>query len=395
MKLKYFLFFAICVISIYSCTDSSLTPDWNLPSPIIGVPILPASPYNYSSIILPQHLTVNVLGGADQAAAMVSDNTPADNAITDDGATLGRVLFYDKYLSRNGTIACSSCHIAANGFSDPAQHSLGFEGGTTRRHSMSLVNARFYQRGKFFWDERAATLEAQVLMPLQDTIEMGMTLPEVIERVSVLSYYPVLFSNAFGSSEITSDKIARALAQFVRSMVSVSSKYDISRPAVSSPLINFPGFTQSENRGKRLFFAPISNQGLGCIGCHSSEAFINAIPGPTSNGIDAVSTTDLGAYEANPFPPFLGRFKVPSLKNIALTAPYMHDGRFATLADVVEQYNSGIQNHINLGIALKDVNGNPLQLNLSQTQKDDLLNFLNTLTDTVLLNDPKFSNPFP
>ena len=133
---------------------------------------------------------------------------------------MGRVLFYDKKLSANGTIACASCHKQDKGFSDDAILSVGFDGGLTGRHSMTLINARFYQRGRFFWDERAATLEEQVLMPFEDPVEMGMTLEEVVQMVQEQPYYPVLFENAFGSQEITSDKIAKALAQFVRSIVS-------------------------------------------------------------------------------------------------------------------------------------------------------------------------------
>lgn len=355
---------------------------------------LPSQPYNYSNIQFPAHLLNNVLIGDGQNATINNDNTPSNNPTTDHGATLGRVLFYDKSLSINRTIACASCHVQKNGFSDEAKLSKGFNGGLTRRHSMGLTNARFYKRGRFFWDERAATLEAQVLMPFQDAVEMGMTLPEVVNRVNEQSFYKQLFSNAFGNTEVNSDKIARALAQFVRSMVSINSKYDVGRAMTNTPTQDFPNFTLSENNGKRLFFQPIGMGGVGCIGCHSTEAFINPDRGATNNGVDAVSNTDRGVFDAIPQPIFLGTFKVPSLKNIAVTAPYMHDGRFATLPEVIEHYNSGVQNHINLFPALKDRNGNPIRLNMTQTQKSDLLAFLNTLTDNQMLTDEKFSNPF-
>lgn len=207
---------------------------------------------------------------------------------------------------------------------------------------MTQVNARFYQRGRFFWDERATTLEEQVLMPFQDPVEMGMTLEQVVSTVQQQSYYPALFENAFGTQEINADKISKALAQFVRSIVSHSSKYDAGRAMSPSPGANFPNFTAQENLGKHLFFQTIPNGGSACFGCHTTEAFISANPGPQNNGLDAVSTTDSGAGGVFANPIFIGRFKTTSLRNIALTAPYMHDGRFATLEEVMEHYNSGI-----------------------------------------------------
>ncbi len=355
---------------------------------------LPETPYDYTTIDLPAHLTTNVLLGPGQNAAADNDNTPASNPTTNEGATLGRVLFYDKKLSANGTISCASCHKQEKGFSDDATFSLGFEGGTTRRHSMSLINARWYGRGRFFWDERAATLESQVLMPFQDPVEMGMTLEEVVSAVQSQSYYPALFEEAFGTSEINSDRIARALAQFVRSIVSVNSRYDEGRQSVNIPTADFPNFSASENNGKRLFFLPVPLGGGGCVGCHSTEAFINPDNGTTNNGLDAASTDDLGVFEAINNPAFLGTFKVPSLKNIALTAPYMHDGRFRTLEEVVEHYNSGVQDHPNLGGALRDENGQPIRLNFTEQEKTDLVNFLKTLTDEEISRDVKFSDPF-
>jgi cytochrome c peroxidase len=387
MKFKVAIFlFAIAIFNL-SFIEKHL--------PVISSAILlPAIPYNYSNIDIPIHLTTNFLQGQGTNAAVENDNTPADNPTTDDGATLGRVLFYDKGLSINKTISCASCHQQANGFSDSAVLSVGFDGETTRRHSMGLTNAVWYDRGKFFWDERAATLEEQVLMPFQDSIEMGMTLAQVISEVEGEAFYPQLFENAFGTTEINTDRIAKALAQFIRSMISISSKYETGRAFVNFPVANFPNFTTSENNGKALFLKPKTQNGLACTGCHTTEAFINPFPGPVNNGLDAVSTDDLGVYETTPISIFLGAFKVPSLKNIALTAPYMHDGRFATLEEVIEHYNSGVQNHTNLHNFLKDENGVPQQLNLTTQQKTDLVNFLKTLTDTNLTSDVKFSDPF-
>jgi cytochrome c peroxidase len=354
---------------------------------------LPQTPFDYSSLNLPSHFTTNA-GGPLPTSINGTDNTPSTNPISNEGATLGRVLFYDKKLSANATISCASCHKQDKGFSDDAILSLGFNGGKTGRHSMTLINARFYQRGRFFWDERAATLEEQVLMPFQDSVEMGMTLEQVVSRVQEQSYYPELFQNAIGSTEITSDKISKALAQFVRSIVSYSSKYDQGRAMVANPGANFPNFTNEENIGKNLFFAPIAQGGGACFGCHTTEAFISANPGPQNNGLDLSSTTDLGAGSVFTNPIFVGRFKTTSLRNIELTAPYMHDGRFATLEQVVEHYNSGIKAHPNLSPALTDMNGNPVKLNLTSSQKVALVAFLKTLTDYSVSTETKWSNPF-
>jgi cytochrome c peroxidase len=354
---------------------------------------LPETPLDYESLILPNHFLVNA-GGPLPTSIDGTDNTPDTNPITNDGATLGRVLFYDKKLSANETKSCASCHKQNKGFSDDAVLSRGFDGGTTGRHSMTLINARFYQRGRFFWDERAATLEEQVLMPFQDPVEMGMTLEQVVNKTQQQPYYPELFQKAFGSSEITSDKIANALAQFVRSIVSYSSKYDEGRALVAAPGSNFPNFTAEENLGKNLFFQAIPNGGGGCFGCHTTEAFISANAGPQNNGLDLTSTTDLGAGSVFSNPIFIGRFKTSGLRNIELTAPYMHDGRFSTLEEVVEHYNSGIQAHPTLSPALIDANGNPVRLNLTNEEKSALVAFMKTLTDNSISAEEKWSNPF-
>ncbi len=366
-------------------------------TPIITVTTelnLPETPFDYATLALPAHFQTNTPGPLPTSVNGI-DNTPASNPITNAGATLGRVLFYDKKLSANGRVSCASCHKQDAGFSDSEILSRGFEDGFTRRHSMTLINARFYQRGRFFWDERAATLEDQVLMPFQDPVEMGMTLPQVVSAVEAQDYYPALFKDAFGDESVTSDRISKALAQFVRSIVSYRSKYDTGRAMVNNPGANFPNFTTEENLGKQLFLLPIPNGGGACFGCHTTEAFVSANPGPQNNGLDAQSTTDLGAFEAFPgIPIFQGRFKTSSLRNIALTAPYMHDGRFATLEEVVEHYNSGIQNHPTLSAALKDPNGNPVRLNFTDAQKKALVAFLNTLTDESVATEEKWSNPF-
>ena len=392
------------MILIVACSDDKAENE--VPANPFAELDLPEDYFNYANISLPSYITSSEFPPQFQfEAAMEYDNTPIDNPITDAGATLGRVLFYDKKLSANGTISCASCHQAEHGFSDPNVFSEGFEGGLTRRHSMGIVNARFYADGRFFWDERAATLEDQVLMPFQDEVEMGLTLLELENIAAEQPYYPPLFEDAFGDNQINSDRISKALAQFIRSLVSTTSKYDQARSEVESPISDFPDFTELENTGKRLFYIPrmLTNGVNGnCVGCHQTEAFVGPLPSnpgllttfATSNGLDAMSSIDLGVNEATGNPNDIGKFKVPSLKNIAIRPPYMHDGRFATLEEVIDHYSSGIQNHPNLISPLVNSNGEEGQFNFTDNEKEALIAFLHTLTDHQMLTDEKYSNPF-
>jgi cytochrome c peroxidase len=395
---KIAISFLILIFLIVACSKGDLSVEYptppNIPIEPIKILQLPIALYNYANVLLPQHFLENVIEGLDQTSVKFSDNTPDDNPITDAGATLGRVLFYDKTLSQNGKIACSTCHQQAKGFADSRALSLGLGGSATRRNSMTLTNARFNRRGKFFWDERAASLEEQVLMPFQNTIEMGEILQQLASKINQQRFYIDLFINAFGDETVTTDRVSKALAQFIRSLISTTSKYDIGRSNVSHPSEDFPNYTPQENRGKKLFFDPIASGGMACIECHSTEAFINPAFGTTSNGIDAVSTSDLGVFEGNPVERLKGTFKMTSLKNIGVTGPYMHDGRFVDLQAVVEFYNSGIQPHPNLGLILKKNDGSPQRFNLTPAQIEEMVAFLLTLTDEAMLVDEKFSDPF-
>lgn len=350
---------------------------------------LPATSYNYAQVTLPQHFNAPPVRNAD--------NTPANNRITDAGATLGRVLFYDKKLSFNQTKSCASCHAQEHAFADPVALSEGFAGGLTGRNSMGLSNARFYLNGHFFWDERANTLEDQTLMPIQDHVEMGMTLDSLTARLQQQPYYKILFKEAFGDTLVTSDRISLSLSQFVRAMVSYQSKYDNGLNQITGPPAPgqaIPGLTAQENLGLNIFRDPARG---GCAGCHATDLFFGAAP--FNNGLDAV-ITDLGLGAVTGNPADNGKFKVPSLRNIALTGPYMHDGRFETLEEVVEHYNSGVQLSETLDPRLTAPGGGPNQqrrarrLNLTQTEKDALVAFMHTLTDTVFVADEKFGNPF-
>ena len=339
---------------------------------------LPATSFNYAAPVLPASFRVQPI--------LTQDNMPATNTTTDVGATLGRVLFHDKRLSANQTVSCSSCHQREHGFSDPRKFSVGFQGGLTGRNSMGLSNARWYQRRHFFWDERANTLEDQVLQPIQNAVEMGMTLTALSNRLAAEPYYTNLFAKTFGSTAVTSDRISRALAQFVRSIVSTKSKYDT---GVSN---NFAGFTAQENQGRQIFFG-----NGGCAACHGTDNFV---PGPAlnNNGLE-FPYVDLGVGGITGNAADNGKFKVPSLRNIELTAPYMHDGRFATLEQVVEFYNSGVVGNPNLSPPLRNPPGSPnagqpRRLNLTAQERAALVAFLKTLTDPSLATDEKWSDPF-
>tara|TARA_R110002050_G_scaffold43127_1_gene103618 strand:- start:8941 stop:10080 length:1140 start_codon:yes stop_codon:yes gene_type:complete len=366
------------LLSLLACKKDSTVEQ--TPSSSSAVLNLPDTYFNYANPNLPDYYR--------NGPVAQSDNTPANNAISDAGATLGRVLFYDKNLSQNNTISCASCHQNSNGFSDQAVLSSGFENGSTARHSMSLANSRYYANRRFFWDERAQSLEEQVLLPIQDQVEMGMNLDSLFVKLKGLDYYQYLFSDAFSDGEINSQNISFALAQFVRSMVSYTSKYDVGRLQVANQNTNFPNFSAEENRGKALFLNPA----IGCAACHGTDAFI--APGPRNNGLDLDNTADLGVGGVTNNSNANGLFKVGSLRNIALTAPYMHDGRFSTLREVIEHYNDGVQNNPNLSAPLRLPNGGVRSLNLSSADIDALVAFLETLSDPVMLENERFSDPF-
>jgi cytochrome c peroxidase len=337
---------------------------------------LPETPDRYADLDLPAHFKT--------AAARRFDNTPTDNPVTDAGATLGRVLFYDTRLSANNTVACGSCHAQSRAFSDPKRFSKGFEGKQTDRNAMSLVNLRYYPRGRFFWDERAKTLEDQVLMPIQSKTEMGQDLTKLVEVLAKDEKYPELYRKAFGDAEVTPQRTARALAQFLRSMVSYQSKYDEGRAKARSARDDFENFTAEENRGKRLFMNS-------CARCHLPQGqdahFV--MNRPRNNGLDAdFKNTDGGVGDITLNAGQLGLFKSPSLRNVELTAPYMHDGRLATLEAVIDHYGRDVKNHPNVDGQVRR------RLNLSASDKAALVAFLKTLTDQKFITDPNFSDPF-
>jgi cytochrome c peroxidase len=336
---------------------------------------LPDTPYRYADIDLPAHFKTPV--------ARRFDNTPADNPVTDHGATLGRVLFHDTRLSANNTVSCASCHVQKNAFVDPNRSSKGFAGERTDRHAMSLVNLRYSLRGRFFWDERASSLEEAVLVPIQSKTEMGQDLTRLVKVLARDEQYTALFKKAFGEGKVTQERIGKALAQFLRSMVSCRSKYDDGLAKVTSVRDDFPNFTRQENRGKALF---VNN----CAICHlpGQDAHFSMIA-PSNNGLDADHVnTDGGVGDITLQGRQIGLFKSPSLRNVERTAPYMHDGRFDTLDKVIDHYSKGVKSHPNLDPRRMR------RLNFTDSEKAALVAFLKTLTDQKFLTDPKFSDPF-
>ncbi|WP_212005420.1 cytochrome-c peroxidase [Chitinophaga sp. HK235] len=355
-----------------------------------GNPNLPGTLYDYVGTRnnMPPYIQ------AFLASRSELDVTPAGNPITNAGATLGRVLFYDKVLSVNNTRSCGSCHHQDKAFTDGVAQSSGFDNGVTRRNSMPVVNMRFSGTKAMFWDMRAADLETQTLMPVLDHIEMGMpSLTALESKLGGISYYPALFKAAFGSEAVTSARIANALSQFIRSIVSFRSKYD---EGIAS---NFSNFSAAEKNGLRLLQVNF------CTECHSDFSTANAGKIPSflpvdntgintgfgsNNGLET-DYADKGIGEITHKPTDQGTFKIPSLRNVALTAPYMHDGRFATLEEVLNHYASGIKQNPNIGIQLMAAKpGVPL----SVQDKSDIIAFLHTLTDQQLIKDPKYADPF-
>jgi cytochrome c peroxidase len=336
---------------------------------------LPAIPYRYANVTLPAHFT---------QPGRSHDNTPPDNPLSDHGATLGRVLFYDTRLSANNTTSCASCHVQAHAFADPKRFSRGFHGAATDRRAMPLVNLRYYEPARFFWDERAGNLEEMVLLPVESRIEMGQDIDRVVDMLAHDSIYPVLFARAFGDAQVTREKIGKALAQFVRAIVSYESRYDEGRARAWSARGDFDNFTLQENRGKALFMR-------NCSSCHMKDANEHFfVPAPANTGLRRDDLNgDGGVGDVTLRDADLGSFKSPSLRNVAVTAPYSHDGRFATLDALIDHYSDNPIFDPNLGYTLPV---GPLKFTTSE--KAALIAFLKTLTDNVFLADPRFANPF-
>ncbi len=311
----------------------------------------------------------------------------ADNPLTHKGIRLGRMLFYDKILSRNNTQACASCHRQEFAFNDTAKFSIGVNNLPGKRNAMSIFNMA-WNTNQFFWDGRANLLRHQSLLPIQDELEMDETLENVVQKLNGSYFYKTLFKNAFGTSRISSDLISKALEQFMNSIVSNNSKYD-------QYLAGTYTLTPEEERGRYLFVTEYnpgfpSTSGADCMHCHGGSNFEN--DRYMNNGLDQdITMLDIGRQAVTNDAADKGKFKVVSLRNIALTAPYMHDGRFSTLEQVIDHYNL-VKNSSTLDGSFQQQLPNGLQL--SNSDKQALVAFLKTLTDQKLITNPEYKNPF-
>lgn len=313
---------------------------------------------------------------------------PTDNPLTEQGVELGRFLFWEPKLSVDGTISCGSCHAPESGFSDSNTFSTGAGGAIGVRQSMSLTNvawANFY-----FWDGRATTLEEQVFHPIVDPIEMGESVDNVIEKLQNDAQYPPMFEAAFGSACIDSVRISKAVAQFLRTMVSFDAPID-------RVLYGPENFTNAQFNGYDLFQKEGGDpaDGLGgqwgadCFHCHGGAFTFYTDHQLHNNGLDAVFS-DEGAYAVTGNSLDMGRFKTPTLRNVEYTAPYMHDGRFSSLEEVVAHYNTGGQASPTIDPFMKYTQGG---LQLSEQDQADLVEFLKMLSDEEFITNEAFSNP--
>jgi cytochrome c peroxidase len=396
-KLFFVLVSVAIVAAMAGCMPEALEPRER-------VPVLPAQAYDYST-----------------APMELQDGfSPFGDSITDNEvATLGRVLFYDQRLSLNYRVSCGSCHRQQYAFGDNRDRSFGFRNDLTDRNTQQIVNAGL--QGGLFWDLRERILDHMVLQPIANHMEMGLSdTLEMENRIRSASYYAPLFAEAFGSEEVTTHKIGLALGQFVKSIISVSTKYDygiksvVDAGQIIAPQFQpFPNFTDLENKGKEAFFRTFF-----CSQCHGGPNFNGFNPDfiqESNIGLDLnYNDSGVAGLDFETGQPNNGKFKVPSLRNIAVTGPYMHDGRFQTLEEVVEFYNSGIQAHPqlspelrqqsivgnHLGPAIPDdqeiIDGRmiPIRMYMTGEEKAGIVAFLRTLTDYTMISDPKFSDPF-
>ena len=346
----------------------------------VAQPDLPATPFGYSEMEFPQ----NWLN--DPALALFGGFSEAVD-ITDAGATLGRVLFHDVQLSSDNAVSCGSCHQQQHAFADITPGSTGISGTPLERNTPGLFNLRYQRR--LFWDLRVVGLANQVLQPIGHPDEMGMDLEELESKLTSLPYYPPLFEAAFGDPAIDLDRIASGLVQFLRSIRSYQSRYD------AGIANGFADFTASELTGKDVFFRGDTR----CNQCHSGLNFFSTQPFINGLEMDYASAGDAGIGALSGAPSDDGRFKTVSLRNVGLTAPYMHDGRFADLRAVVDFYSDDIVHHPYLDERFSE-NGvglpgqEPYRLELTELERSGLVDFLHTLSDTVITAAPAFSSPF-
>jgi cytochrome c peroxidase len=388
VRLSALVLFVFSILLIASCKkDSNTTED-----------PYPAITRTFSSI------NINSLqnyGNQAKPAYIQKTNAPG-SAINDAKATLGRVLFYDKNLSVDNTISCGSCHRQAVAFSDTFAFSNGVLGGSTGRHSMRLVNTKFANEIRFFWNERAPSLALQTTQPIKDHGEMGFSgeggrpaFGSLLTKLESIDYYREFFTLVYNDTKVTEARLQECLSQFILSIQSFDSKYDIGRAAAPNDNVAFSNFSASENQGKQLFLAPPAfnpagvriGGGAGCQGCHQSPEF-DIDPNSRNNGV--IASKDGGVDLTNT--------RSPTLRDLFNEAgnpngPFMHTGKFRGINAVIDHYNNIPGGNLNLDPKLFP-GGRPQQLALTETEKQNLGAFIKTLSGKDMYTNVKWSNPF-
>jgi len=353
----YLVFFLLNILLISSCSDNENSdPEYTATPMPISVPLL------FEQKLLPPIV-------------------PADNPQTIEGIKLGRKLFYDPILSGDGTQACASCHNPQLSFTDPNRFSIGIDGIAGTRNAMPLYNMAWNFNQKFFWDGRAISVEDQALGPVENPIEMHNTWENAVASLQATSSYPQLFSEAFGTSTIDKSLVVKAIAQFERTLISANSKFD-------NYLLGNASLTPSEANGLNVFLDETRGDCFHCHGNPNNPLWTDNIF--HNNGLDA-TITDRGLGDITGDPRDFGLFKSPSLRNLAFSAPYMHDGRFITLDEVINHYSEGLVYSETIDPLMKKIAQGGVQL--SEADKADLKAFLLSLSDPSFINNPAFQNP--
>jgi cytochrome c peroxidase len=314
---------------------------------------------------------------------------PQNNPLTQESVLLGKYLFWEKKLSLDNSISCGSCHLPESSFSDPNRYSAGVGGTLGDRQSMALINLGWARN--YFWDGRKSSLEDQILEPVENPIEMHEQWSNVVLKLAEDTIYPPMFRAAFGSVHITKERAAKAIASFIRTMVSAGSKFDKQR-------IGQYTFTPEEYRGFILFTTEGGSPeevaggsyGADCFHCHGFGDMQMTDGLFHNNGLDPSFQNDPGRFNVTFNPLDSGKFKTPTLRNVEYSAPYMHDGRFNTLLEVIEHYNTGGHPSTTIDSFMKFTSGG---LQLSETSKNDLIAFLKCLSDTAFMNNVNFKDP--
>ena len=404
MKQKTLTIVSMLLLAVFAFQFCSKSDTTTLTTPVVVDPYA-AIKVAFGLNIDPTNLANYANQGKPAYLNPAKDNT-GGNAITNSKATLGRVLFYDKNLSIDNSISCGSCHKQQFAFSDTAIASKGVAGGLTARHSMRLINSRYAVETKFFWDERAATLEIQTTKPIQDHAEMGFSglsgrpgIAALLTKLQSINFYNELFKFVYGDINVTEARMQECLAQFVRSIQSFDSKYDAGRVAVANDGQPFPNFSAQENLGKQIFltapvFDPAGNRiagGAGCNGCHNAPEF-DIDPNSGNNGIIGRIVPGGGID--------ITVTRAPSLRDVTNglgieNGPLMHTANLATVQNAVGHYNSIniAPGNTNLDPKLRP-NGQGQKLNLTGAEQSALVAFIKTLSGTNVYVDRRWGNPF-